>query len=300
MNGLLVVDKPEGLTSHDVVGRVRRILGTRRVGHTGTLDPIATGVLVVCVGHATRIAEYLSGTDKVYLAGIRLGMVTSTDDVTGTVERQQDASWISEQRLRDLLPSFVGDVEQMPPMFSAVKVAGKRLYELARAGQEVERRPRVVRIHALELVCFRADVQPALTLRIRCAAGTYVRALARDIGEALGVGGVMTSLRRESVGPFTLDQTQTLEQLEEMARRGTLREAIVPIMDALADWPRLVLSPAEASDIRQGRATLAGSEVRGRVLLLDESGEPVAVAEALDGMVCPRKVFPTASEEALA
>ena len=200
MNGIVIVDKPQGWTSQDVTARLRRVFNTRRIGHGGTLDPMATGVLPVFVGRATRGVEFFEHAEKVYEAVLRLGITTDTEDITGTVLTQSDAVITAEQ-LEAVLPKFRGEILQVPPMYSALKINGQKLYDLARKGQEVERKPRPITIHALQLL---EQTPEGFRLRIRCSKGTYIRTLCKDIGEALGCGGCMQELRRISAGQYVL------------------------------------------------------------------------------------------------
>ncbi|MEU6131082.1 tRNA pseudouridine(55) synthase TruB [Saccharopolyspora sp. NPDC047091] len=222
--GLLVVDKPSGMTSHDVVSRVRRIMGTRKVGHAGTLDPMATGVLVLGLERATKLLGHLALDTKAYLATIRLGAATSTDDAEGEMWSRTDPSGVTEQAVRDGIAELTGDIQQVPSSVSAVKVNGKRAYELAREGKEVELAARPVTVSRFDLLALRAPAEPAdepdeerfveLDVLVECSSGTYVRALARDLGARLGVGGHLGELRRTRVGPFGLATARTLDQLE--------------------------------------------------------------------------------------
>ncbi|MBA3782045.1 tRNA pseudouridine(55) synthase TruB [Nocardioides sp. InS609-2] len=250
-NGLVVVDKPGGLTSHDVVARVRRLAGTRKVGHAGTLDPMATGVLVLGVGRATRLLGHLMLTEKAYDATIRLGVTTTTDDAEGEVVAQAPAGQVDETRVRSALAEFVGDIEQRPSAVSAIKVDGKRAYQRVRDGEDVELPARPVTIH--ELVVHEVSTVPGepctdVTISVRCSSGTYIRAIARDLGERLAVGGHLTALRRTAVGGFDLSVAHTLEELAESF-------AVVPLEDAArATFPCVVLDDAEAADVRVGRS----------------------------------------------
>jgi len=292
MNGVVVVNKPEGWTSHDVVAKLRRIYGTKRVGHTGTLDPLATGVLVVCLGQATRIVEYLTAARKVYAAGVVFGVTTDSEDVSGRVLKESDASGASAEDVEAVLPHFRGTIQQIPPMVSAVHHEGRRLYELAREGIEVERQPRTVEIHRLELCGFEPGERARARLLVECSSGTYIRTLAADIGAALGVGGMMESLRRTRVGPFGLDDALTLEELEERRQAGTVAETLRTIVDSLADWPRAVLSEAEAETIRRGQPVRPSvGEAEANVLLVDVHGGAVALARQAAGVLAPFKVF---------
>lgn len=245
MNGLVVVDKPAGLTSHDVVSRVRRLAGTRKVGHAGTLDPMATGVLVLGVGRATRLLGHLTLTDKTYDATVRLGVTTNTDDAEGEVTGTRPAGDLTEDDVRSAVRQFEGDIEQVPSTVSAIKVGGKRAYQLAREGAEVELQARRVRIDAIEAGEFRHDGDVLdFRLRVACSSGTYIRAIARDLGAALGVGGHLTTLRRTSVGPFTLSEANP--DLDHLMLIG-MEEA------ARATFPVVELDEAQATDVRYGR-----------------------------------------------
>jgi tRNA pseudouridine55 synthase len=243
-SGLVVVDKPGGMTSHDVVARVRRLARTRKVGHAGTLDPMATGVLVLGLNRATRLLGHLTLTDKRYEATVRLGVTTTTDDAEGdpVVARPTDA--LTEDAVRAALASFVGEMDQVPSAVSAVKVGGKRAYARVRAGESVELPSRRVIVHALEVA--RMEL-PDVEISVHCSSGTYVRAIARDLGRALGVGGHLTALRRTAVGPFSLETAHTLDELEE-------HFVAVPIAEAArASFPSLDLDDARSADVRVGR-----------------------------------------------
>ncbi|MDR2530823.1 MAG: tRNA pseudouridine(55) synthase TruB [Oscillospiraceae bacterium] len=216
-SGILPVNKPEGWTSHDVVAKLRGVLKERRIGHGGTLDPIATGVLVLFVGAATKLVSAHESDDKAYIAGLRLGVTSNTYDITGELTVRESASAVTRERLESALLGFRGELEQLPPMYSAVKVKGKKLYEYARKGQDVQRTPRPVTISRLEVI----DGSAAdWTLAVECSKGTYVRSLCHEIGETLGVGGVMSSLVRTRSGEFTLAQCHTIEEIIESAKDG--------------------------------------------------------------------------------
>ncbi|GAA2116529.1 tRNA pseudouridine(55) synthase TruB [Nocardioides bigeumensis] len=248
--GLVVVDKPGAMTSHDVVARARRALGTRKVGHAGTLDPMATGVLVLGVGRATRLLGHLLATEKTYVATARLGVSTTTDDAEGEVTGATPAGQLAEHDIRSALARFVGDIEQVPTDVSAIKVDGRRAYERVRAGEEVELPARPVTVHEIEVHDVRSVADfTDVDFSVRCSSGTYVRALARDLGAALGVGGHLIALRRTAVGAFGLDVAVTLEDLAE---RG--KEALVPIAAAARDtFDSRDLDDALAADVRFGR-----------------------------------------------
>ena len=211
MNGIVIVDKPQGRTSQDVTARLRRVFNTRRIGHGGTLDPMATGVLPVFVGRATRGVEFFEHAEKTYETVLRLGITTDTEDISGTVLTQQEAC-VTEAQLEAVLQQFRGDILQVPPMYSALKVNGQKLYDLARKGKEVERQPRPITIHELTLLGMEAE---GIRLRVRCSKGTYIRTLCKDIGEALGCGGCMAALRRVTAGEYTIEESVPLQQLLE-------------------------------------------------------------------------------------
>jgi tRNA pseudouridine55 synthase len=293
--GLLLVDKPAGPTSHDVVAIARRALGTRRVGHTGTLDPFATGLLVVCVGSATRLVEFLTGLPKRYLAGVRLGIRTTTDDPEGEVEATSD-SWrtLTRPDVERALEPLRGPIQQTPPRFSAKKVAGEPAYALARRGEDVVLAPIAVEIHALDLLAWNP---PHLELDVRCSAGTYVRTLARDLGERLGTGAHLTSLRRTEVGSFRVDDALDLDGLHDA---GTVERAWIRPADALAHLPRVRIGAEDAERLAHGQSVPVGEGAPGdrgplAVVLGDEL---VAVAERHGDRLRPRKVFATAEPAA--
>ncbi len=252
--GLVVVDKPGGLTSHGVVSRIRRLAGTRKVGHAGTLDPMATGVLILGVNRATRLLGHLMLTEKAYDATIRLGIGTVTDDAEGDVTSTAAASHVTQEQVREALMAFVGDIEQVPTAVSAIKVDGKRAYALVRAGEEVQLKARPVTVHELSVSDVRVVAEAGLgcldvDISMRCSSGTYVRAIARDLGAVFGVGGHLTALRRTAVGPFGLDVASTLEQLGD-------EFALIPIAEvARAVFPAVELTEDESADVRVGRPT---------------------------------------------
>jgi tRNA pseudouridine55 synthase len=246
-SGLVIVDKPSGWTSHDVVARLRRTLGTRKVGHAGTLDPMATGVLVVGFGRATRLLGHLMLTEKTYAATVRLGVVTSTDDAEGEALATVSAEHVSEADVRAAVAGQVGEIDQVPSSVSAIKVDGKRAYARVREGEDVDLPARRVTIHEAEAGEFRRDGDALdFELRVRCSSGTYIRAIARDVGAALGVGGHLTALRRTSVGPFTLEDAGNSTDLDHVV--------VTPIDDAARlAFPALELDDAQATDVRFGR-----------------------------------------------
>nr|WP_218849454.1 tRNA pseudouridine(55) synthase TruB [Nocardioides perillae] len=277
---MVVVDKPAGLTSHDVVARVRRLAGTRKVGHAGTLDPMATGVLVLGVGRATRLLGHLLLTEKAYDATVRLGQSTTTDDAEGETLERQGADGVEEPAVREALRAFVGEIDQVPTAVSAVKVDGRRAYERVRAGEQVELAARRVTVHDLAVHDVRrvvgADGAPSwldVDLSLRCSSGTYVRAVARDLGAALGTGGHLTALRRTAVGAFDLTQAHTLEQLADDL-------ALVDLATAAArTFAVRHLDAEQAADVRVGRGLLLDLGQEGPVALLAPGGEFLALYE---------------------
>jgi tRNA pseudouridine55 synthase len=251
LGGVLNVDKPAGWTSHDVVGRVRRLAGLRQVGHAGTLDPMATGVLVLCMGRATRLLEYLTGQPKTYLAEVTLGVATNTYDAEGEIVSRQPAPALPADQIDRALDAFRGAIMQRPPAFSALKRDGVPLYQRARAGEDVTVEPRPVTVYELALL----DVDGAiLRLRIRCGAGTYVRSIAHDLGQALGCGAHLSALRRTAVGPFTAENAVTLERLAEP---GALAAAVQTADAAVAHLPRVDVSEGDAARLLHGQAISA-------------------------------------------
>ncbi|MBD5098530.1 MAG: tRNA pseudouridine(55) synthase TruB [Clostridiales bacterium] len=252
-NGIIIIDKPQGWTSMDVCAKLRGMFHEKRVGHAGTLDPMATGVLPVFIGRATRAVEFAADSDKEYIAGLKLGVVTNTQDTTGEVLEEREV-FVTRSSLEAVLPRFTGDIEQVPPMYSAIKINGKKLYELARKGKEVARKPRPVTIHELELLGW-PDAGEDFQLRVRCSKGTYVRTLCHDIGQALGCGGSMSSLRRVKAAGFTLADSVTLEAVQEAVDRGEGEALLLPVDTYFAALPMLVLKTAGAEKkIRNGAA----------------------------------------------
>lgn len=243
-DGLVVVDKPAGITSHDVVARVRRLAGTRKVGHAGTLDPMATGVLVLGVDRATRLLGHLMLTDKAYSATVRLGTTTTSDDADGEVLVERLVEGVTSERVREALATMVGEIEQVPSAVSAIKVDGRRAYDRVRAGEDVELAARTVRVDSIEVTRHEG---PEVDIDVRCSSGTYIRAIARDLGELLGCGAHLTALRRTAVGPYGLDVARTLEELADDF-------GVLPIAEAArAAFPVLDLDEAQAADVRFGR-----------------------------------------------
>ena len=254
INGILNVYKEAGFTSHDVVAKLRGICRQKKIGHTGTLDPEAVGVLPVCLGSGTKLCDMLTDKSKEYEAVLLLGQVTDTQDVTGTVLEEHEVT-VDEEQAVEAIRSFVVADEQIPPMYSALKVNGKRLYELARAGKEVERKGRPVEIHNIEILSVSL---PEITFRVACSKGTYIRTLCHDIGQKLGCGGTMKSLKRTRVGIFTIDGALKLSQLEELAAQGRLEEKVIPVEAMFTELPALTVKDAFARLIENGNAFYPG------------------------------------------
>ncbi len=299
-NGIVLLAKPMGQTSHDVVDKVRRIFGTRRVGHTGTLDPDATGLLVLCLGYGTRIAEFLSAGRKTYKTEVRFGIETDTEDTSGKITREVDASQISRSGLEEILSLFRGDILQVPPMVSALHHEGRRLHELAREGVIVEREARSIVIYSLELERFEPGRSPLAAFTVTCSSGTYIRTLASDLGKSLGVGGAMQTLKRTQVSngkdEFNLEDALTLETLSSLSDNNELGRAVLPLSEALKGWVQLTVSEEEASALRQGRRIPispfhAESKEPFPVAVRDEKGVVFAIARAEAQELQPTKVL---------
>lgn len=256
MNGIILVDKPQDWTSHDVVAKLRGVLHERRIGHSGTLDPLATGLLVVFVGRATRAVEFAEADSKEYLAGLRLGVSTDTQDITGNIVAES-AALPDEAALREAIGRFIGDIEQIPPMYSAIKMGGKKLYELARRGESVERAPRKITVSAIDIAGRDGD---DYILNISCSKGTYVRTLCSDIGEALGCGACMSSLRRTRAGVFSIDDAHSLADIEAAVREGRLSDIILPVDTLFASFPKLTVSQSAAKRLKNGNIIKISAE----------------------------------------
>ncbi|HEY51097.1 MAG TPA: tRNA pseudouridine(55) synthase TruB [Dehalococcoidia bacterium] len=249
MDGILNINKPEGITSYRVVSLVKRLSGERRVGHAGTLDPMATGVLPVCLDQATRIVEFLAGAAKTYRAGIELGVTTDTYDASGKVVHRENPAGIGREQVETALASFRGVIQQTPPMYSAIKHQGKKLYQLARAGITIERKSRPTTIHRLDMVDFQ---MPNVTVEVECGKGTYIRSLAHDLGQILGCGASLKSLVRQHYGPFDIEDAVRLPQLEDAFRHGCWEHFVHPMDLVLSTWPATVVDEATAQSIRNG------------------------------------------------
>lgn len=289
ISGVLVVDKPVGLTSHDVVQIIRRGTGIRRAGHTGTLDPRASGVLVVLIGSAVRLSEYVSASDKRYQAILHLGASTDTYDAEGQVV-STSAVEINEAQFEEALKNFVGEIEQTPPPFSAIKVKGKRAYQMAREGEVFELQPRKIQVYNLDLLEW---APPEAVIDVYCSSGTYVRSLAHDLGEVLGCGAHLTGLRRTKNGRFTLRDANTLRKLNESFDSGLWYQYLIPAAEALSDWPALELTHEQVEAVRHGHRLPNSGESGTRVRGISEQGELVALLEYNPETLeyHPKKVF---------
>ncbi|NLV85832.1 MAG: tRNA pseudouridine(55) synthase TruB [Clostridiales bacterium] len=286
MNGILLIDKPSGWTSHDVVAKLRGILGERRIGHAGTLDPMATGLLVIFVGRATRAVQFAESQEKEYFAHFRFGIVTDTQDITGNILQSSDKT-ITKQELYAVLPEFTGEISQIPPMYSAVKLKGKKLYELARQGLEVEREKRTVTIKKLDL---EAEREGDFLFRIVCSKGTYIRTLCHDIGQRLGVGGALSALRREKSGSFSVADAYTMEQISEHSQNGSLESCFLSVDSLFSEYKPLTLTE------QQKRKCLCGNSFEtsvpdGTYRAYADDGSFLMLALAKDGVMSTIKSF---------
>ncbi|MCZ2128215.1 MAG: tRNA pseudouridine(55) synthase TruB [Anaerolineales bacterium] len=296
ISGALVIDKPVGMTSHDVVQAIRDGANLRRAGHTGTLDPRASGVLVVLVGPAVRLSEYVSASDKRYQAIIRLGGTTDTYDAEGKFTPTTDPAQVTEEQFEEALKTFIGEIEQVPPPYSAVKVQGRKAYEMARKGETVELEPRTITVHHLEVLEW---TPPEVVIDVHCSSGTYVRSLAHDLGKKLGCGAYLVGLRRTKSGKFTLRDAVPLRKLQEAFNAGNWYQYLIPAAEALGDWHAVELNPDEVEAVRHGHrvkaqaADLAYEQVRG----VSTQGELVALMVQADNAETgekewqPKKVF---------
>lgn len=300
LEGILAVDKPAGYTSHDVVAKVRRLLGMKRIGHTGTLDPQVTGVLPLCLGKATRVAEYVQELPKEYVATLRLGLSTDTEDMTGSVTQRLDSVSVTAEEAERVLHTFRGVITQVPPMYSAVKVDGKRLYELAREGKTVERKSREVEIYDIEMLGYDSSgPYPDITFRARCSKGTYIRTLCVDIGRSLGLPAVMVKLVRTVSGGIPAERSLTLEQIASLQAEGRLQERLIAADEAIAHLPAHTVTDEKRRAALQGQRLSARSvhppAEHGPFRLYDGEGTFFGIYTVdEDGAVAPVKVFRTA------
>ncbi|MBM3491244.1 MAG: tRNA pseudouridine(55) synthase TruB [Alphaproteobacteria bacterium] len=287
VDGWLVLDKPQGTTSTAALGAVKRLFGGPKAGHAGTLDPLATGILPIAFGEATKVVPFVVDAAKRYRFRLRFGEERDTDDAEGAVLERRTIR-PSEAELRAALPEFQGEIEQVPPRFSAVKLAGERAYDLARSGQEVTLSPRRVNIHKIDLVEWAGPEEAVLDLS--CGKGAYVRALARDLGRRLGCLAHVTALRRLAVGQFDESRAISLAGLEELGHKGTLLQVLLPVETALADIPALAVTGAEAERLRQGQSVRVPSSQRG-IVYVAAAGQPVALGRVEEGELRPLRVF---------
>lgn len=284
--GFLNIDKPPGMTSHDVVARIRRSLKVGKAGHAGTLDPLATGVLVICLGAATRLSEYVMQSSKRYSALVRLGITTDTYDAEGQITAQAEPYEVTRAEVEQHLKQYLGEIEQIPPMYSAIKQGGRKLYELARAGEVVERTARSVRIEALSILDWNP---PDFTLDVTCSAGTYIRSLAHDLGQSLGVGAHLAGLTRTASGRFLLNDAVTLDAVT--SEPDWMRYLVTP-QQALAEWPVLVLDASAVDHVFHGRSFAdKGLAHEGLALAYDLHGAFIAILKGDAGVWKPHKVF---------
>lgn len=286
IHGVLNIYKEKGYTSHDVVARLRRIVGQKKIGHTGTLDPEAEGVLPVCLGKATKLCDLLTDKDKTYEAVLLLGISTDTQDTTGKILEEKNTADLREEAVREVVLSFEGEYDQIPPMFSALKVGGKKLYELARDGKEVERKPRHVQIYRIRIL--QIDL-PRVRMEVTCSKGTYIRTLCHDIGEKLGCGGCMESLLRTRVERFGVAESLRISEVEQLMDEGTLQEHMIKVDEMFPDYQKVYLTPEALAAVRNGNSFRLGdviwiSELSGfqnaeRVRVYDEERNFIAVYE---------------------
>jgi tRNA pseudouridine55 synthase len=290
VSGVLVVDKPIGMTSHDVVQVIRKGTGIRRAGHTGTLDPRASGVLVILIGPAVRLSEYVSASDKRYQATIRLGSSTDTYDSEGEITDSFGNIDITEEQFDEVLQNFIGEMEQVPPPYSAVKVKGRKAYEMARQGEEVDLEPRIINVYSLEVLEW---APPEAVIDVYCSSGTYVRSLANDLGKMLGTGAYLVGLRRTKSGRFTLRDAVPLRRLQEAFDAGDWYRHLIPAAEALSDWPLVELDGDQMELVRHGHRVPAEPGIKGWARGVSQQGDLVALLELDEklGEWQPRKVF---------
>lgn len=286
-NGILVIDKPAGWTSQDVAAKLRGVFHERRVGHGGTLDPMATGVLPIFIGRATRAAEFAESAEKEYIAGLHLGLVTNTQDTTGEALEEHPVC-VTREEVQAALQRFLGQISQIPPMYSAIKINGQKLYELARKGKEVARRPRSITIHELEL---QEGCGAEYLLRVRCSKGTYVRTLCHDLGAALGCGGCMSSLRRTRAGSFTLEQALTMQQVLEFAAEHDPQQLLMPADALFAEVPPLIVTMGQAAKLKNGAQIKDWQFAPGTYRVYAEDGEFLLLGRVENGILTTIKSF---------
>lgn len=286
MNGILLIDKPEGWTSHDVAAKLKGILRERRIGHSGTLDPMATGLLVMFVGRATRAVEFAEAQSKRYIAGLRLGVSTDTQDTTGHVLRSCEAG-VTKAALSDAIKPFIGDIMQLPPMYSAIKINGQKLYDLARRGGEVERKPRPVTIHGIEII---GGEKADWRLDVECSKGTYIRTLCSDIGDSLKLGGCMSSLRRIRAGDFSVDEAHSIEDIQRAKDAGEAESLLIPVDSLFSRAGKYVVSGSGERKLRCGN-DFSCPAPDGEYRVYSAEGEFLALCRAANGRMKTIKSF---------
>lgn len=289
MNGIININKPLGITSHDVVYRLRKLLGIKKIGHTGTLDPDASGVLPMCIGRGTKVADMLTAKDKQYVAEMTLGLATDTLDASGTVTETAEVN-VTEQDIENAIQKFVGDIEQIPPMYSAIKVDGKKLYELAREGIEIDRKPRSVRIDNIEVLDIDLE-ENKISIRVDCSKGTYIRTLCDDIGRELGCFAHMSKLERTKSGRFDIKDAYTLSQIEEMLEKGDMG-FLVPVDVVFEEYERLTITEKKAKKMCNGTQISLQGLVEGKTYrVYDEKGNFLTISKAENGLLKILKTF---------
>ena len=289
VHGIVLLDKPVGRSSNHALQDVKRLFSARKAGHTGSLDPFATGMLPLCFGEATKTAGFMLDSDKEYLATARLGITTSTGDVEGDVIQDESVPDLDAAAIRDVMDGFQGEIDQVPPMYSALKHKGQPLYKLAREGKEVERKARRVTIHELALEAWES---PHLTFRVRCSKGTYVRTLAEDLAKALGSCAHLVSLRRVSVSPFETADMVTMEQLSAAREEDRLEELLIPIDAGLTEWPKIEITSGQAKRFSNGNPVIVDSSEAGLARVYEQDGKILGIAEIQsDGQAHPKRLF---------
>ncbi|MBE9533349.1 MAG: tRNA pseudouridine(55) synthase TruB [Proteobacteria bacterium] len=292
ITGIVIIDKPTGRTSNHVLQQVKRLFDAKKAGHTGALDPLATGVLPICLGEATKVSSYLLDADKAYHVTCKLGVVTDSGDSDGEILSTSEIPQFDEQAILDLLPKFIGEQDQVPPMFSALKYQGQPLYKLARQGIEVERKSRRITIYDIQLLSITED---SFSLAVRCSKGTYIRTLVEDISHDLGCGGHVSALRRVTAAGYDLQQSLTVEQLMEIAEKGidSLDSLLLPTEDALPDWPMVVCNDDEVSALRHGQYIQAEQAFESKNIRLFSADKSfIGLGEMSEqGVVAPKRVF---------
>lgn len=294
MDGILLIDKPSGITSHDVVDDIRKKTGMRRIGHTGTLDPNATGLLILCLGKATKLSEYFIALDKTYEGKMRLGMVSDSHDIDGNIIKENEVGNISKKEIRKYLSNFIGEIEQIPPMVSAIKIGGKRLYKMAKEGITIEREPRKVKIHEFEII--KIDL-PNIWFRVSCSRGTYVRTLCHDFGEKIGCGAILTALKRTKIGNYTVEKAIPLESI---STNEEVQKNLIPIEYAL-DLPQVILSTSGENLFKNGNKVITEKILKinegtdDLVQVFNKHGVFLGIANiirtAVGPSIIPKKVF---------